>query len=411
MRSRNDLLSIVLVATVLLVGGTAMAGAPQIHGMVSQGYLSSGTYDYLAMSEQGTFGYTEVALNFAANVAPKLRIGAQLYSRNLGSAGNNNVVLDWAYGDYRFRDALGFRIGKVKLVGGLYNKTRDVDMVRNSMFLPQSVYAENLRDITNSIAGAGIYGNFSLGSSSSIEYELQAGDLELDSSEWLYRQVADAGYPITDFRTQTDPLYAGSLRWNTPLEGLALNGTYRTTKLFLSTQSFLGAAPPTMDPMHLVSDVDYQVDYQWVASLEWLWNDLTLVGEYTRGKNTQQISVTQPGAPEPMAMPEMSTETGGYYVQAAYRFSPLFEFGAIYDVFHPDWTDKSGDELAEAGGVAHRNFQKDFGLTARFDINDWWLIKVEGHVVKGTALLSSYYNPEFPEENWNWFGAKSTFSF
>ncbi len=44
----------------------------------------------------------------------KLRVGVQFLSRDLGETGNNEVEVDWAYGDYRFRNWLGIRAGKMK---------------------------------------------------------------------------------------------------------------------------------------------------------------------------------------------------------------------------------------------------------------------------------------------------------
>ena len=82
---------------------------------------SSGNNFLDSDSEDGTFEINEVGLTFNATVTDKLRIGAQILSRDLGEDGNNDIELDWAFGDYRVTDRFGVRAGKLKLPIGLYN--------------------------------------------------------------------------------------------------------------------------------------------------------------------------------------------------------------------------------------------------------------------------------------------------
>ena len=83
----------------------------------------------------------------------------QLFSRDLGDAANNKINLDWAYADYRQWDWLGLRIGRVKLPIGLYNETRDMDMLRTCIVLPQGIYNELERDNLIALNGMGLYGH------------------------------------------------------------------------------------------------------------------------------------------------------------------------------------------------------------------------------------------------------------
>jgi len=169
-RTRRPLGIAAICGAVVLaaMAGSALAGQLVVHGIISQGYLNSTDYNYLIPSEAGSFSFNETLLNVGANVNDNIRVGAQVMARNLGHAGNENVVLDWAYGDYRFSDEFGVRVGKVKTPFGLYNQTRDVDMVRNSILLPQSVYTEVFRDVMNAFEGASIYGTLALGESASL---------------------------------------------------------------------------------------------------------------------------------------------------------------------------------------------------------------------------------------------------
>ena len=130
-------------------------GKLQINGFVSQGYMESSGNNFLdSDSEDGTFEINEVGLTFNATVTDKLRIGAQILSRDLGEDGNNDIELDWAFGDYRVTDRFGVRAGKLKLPIGLYNETRDSDFLRPMAFLPQSVYDEMQRGFLSAGYGA-----------------------------------------------------------------------------------------------------------------------------------------------------------------------------------------------------------------------------------------------------------------
>jgi hypothetical protein len=58
-------------------------------------------------------------------------------------------------------------------------------------------------------------------------------------------------------------------------------------------------------------------------------------------------------------------------------------------------------------------FTKDkyFTLSLRFDINDYWIFKLEGHLMDGLADVT--YNPADPDPDPDWmlFAAKVSYSF
>jgi hypothetical protein len=121
----------------------------QIHGFASQGFVYTNTNNWLTMnSNQGSAAFTDFGINASTNVNDKLRIGAQLYDRNLGQLGQYHPSLDWAVADYRFRGWLRFRGGKVKTTLGLYTDSQDLDFLHVFALLPQSIYPTDLRDAT-----------------------------------------------------------------------------------------------------------------------------------------------------------------------------------------------------------------------------------------------------------------------
>ncbi len=146
---------LVLAALVWAAPAHAQLDDLFISGFVSQGYFNSSGNEYLIdKSEKGSAEFNEAALVFYSQPTDRVRIGVQLFARDFGNNGNNVVVLDWAFGDYQWKDELGFRVGKVRLPWGLYNQVRDVDVARDQIFLPQSVYNEDFRDFL--LAGNGL---------------------------------------------------------------------------------------------------------------------------------------------------------------------------------------------------------------------------------------------------------------
>lgn len=107
-------------------------GGVQIHGFISQGYLYSDDNNFYADTENGTPKFNELCINFASDVTDRLKMGVQLFRRNLGEFGGD-VELDWGYASYLLRDWVGIRAGRMKIQHGLYNHVRDVDFTRTSV--------------------------------------------------------------------------------------------------------------------------------------------------------------------------------------------------------------------------------------------------------------------------------------
>src|SRR5271157_2154773 len=86
-----------------------------MHGFLAEGYMKSDGNNFLtAQTGAGTFQDAEGALNIATNLTDNLHVGAQVYARDIGRLGAGKPQLDWAYADYKVKDWLGFRGGKVK---------------------------------------------------------------------------------------------------------------------------------------------------------------------------------------------------------------------------------------------------------------------------------------------------------
>jgi len=106
---------------------------------------------------------------------------------------------------------------------------------------------------------------------------------------------------------------------------------------------------------------------------------------------------------------EVELDSESYYVSGSYRFNDWFTLGAYYSVLYPDKNDKDGENLA----VDHRAWEKDLAVSLRFDINEFWIVKLEGHAVDGTAnvLVLDNENSDYSEGNWYYGALKISFSF
>src|SRR5579863_7446491 len=75
----------------------------QVHGFASQGFAYSGQNNYLTMNTStGSGAFTDGGINMSTSLTDHLRVGAQVYLRNIGQLGSGRPDLDWAYLDYRF---------------------------------------------------------------------------------------------------------------------------------------------------------------------------------------------------------------------------------------------------------------------------------------------------------------------
>lgn len=360
-----------------------------IHGFVSQGFIKSTDHNYLGKSERGSFEFTEVGLNVTKELGHNLRTGVQLFARDLGTIGNLKPQFDWFYLDYRFFDWLGLRAGRTKLPFGLFNEVNDIDSARVPILLPQSLYPVQNRDYLLAQNGVELYGNVPLGAAGALEYRAYGGTIFLDTSAQPIIVSLDIPY-----------VAGGRLMWSTPLRGLEVGGSLQALRLdveYLFPQPLVAAAraggsvPSTFDG-HLKAKMPVVL---WVGSALYQSGDLLLAAEYSRWRAHIESSV-------PELLPEV-TENERLYGMASYRVNDWFWPGAYYSLFFPDIVQTREDR-------AHQ--QHDLAATARFDLTENWLVKLEGHYMWGTAVLSSAENGGISldklNRSWGVFLAKTT---
>ncbi len=384
----------------------------EIHGFISQGYLLTDKNNYLVDTEDGTFEFNEMGINFSTDVTDTLHIGMQFFARDLGSVGNNEVVLDWAFGDYRWKNWLGLRAGMLKIDYGMYNETREMDMLRTGIMLPQSVYPELWRDSFARIKGFALYGYTPLSFMGDLSYDFQIGEMDFKSDEGFVRSQGPRQHETLNI-TDMDADYAwfASLRWNTPLKGLKTKGSYYEIKNLTEN----GDVNITLqDNTTVNSQITYEFTEKdgYILSLEYTWNNLVIAGEYSEDnyqvKMSEESNIPTPSdqnnAPQ-VSPPKITSE--GWYVSAAYRFTDWLELGGQYSEYYPDADNKHGNKKDNN----FNSWLKTTTLSTRFDINDYWILKLEASYNDGFGGINLAENSDTLEQYWLLFAAKMTFSF
>ncbi len=383
-----------IALTIFMLSGISHgyeAGSIEIHGFISQGYLQTDNNNFIADTKKGTFQFNEFGINFGTALTEELHVGLQLKATDLGDLRNDEVVLDWAFGDYKYADWLGIRAGKIKTPIGLYTETRDADMLRTCIILPSSFYIEYMKTFFASIQGAGIYGNIDAGPAGAFSYQFQMGTMNTGKEDGFVKILET--YGVTDVTAvDIEDVYVSDIRWETPLDGLLIGWSYEQVEVQM---------PFAEDLMTFaLSNINFNVFY-----LEYILNNFKLSSEFCSARLHTSVTMNANGA----VLDQDFVQTDTYHVMALYRINDWLEVGTYYSMIYPDKDDKDGDAME----AKHSAWLEDYAFSVKFDINDFCVAKLEYHMFDGTAYVMPSINDDYPElsENWNMFAAKLTFSF
>jgi hypothetical protein len=190
------------------------------------------------------------------------------------------------------------------------------------------------------------------------------------------------------------------LMWLPPIEGLSVGGSIQRLRLeFEFTPTAEQIAQYQM--MGLVAD-DFAGTiaarlpaWLWVASVEYQIGDLLIAAEYTESRARYEINLALP------CTGGQSSSRGGY-ASVSHRVLPWLSPGAYFSAQVPD----------PCSRVGPAKYQYDAAGTLRFDLNEHWLFKVEGHFMSGTAQVDPALNDNEPRNElpskWGLFLLKTT---
>jgi hypothetical protein len=386
-----------------------------IHGFASQGFVQTINQDsFIAKdSGKGSFDFNEFGINFSKQINPDLHMGLQFFAQDRGNYGKDKITLDWAFGDYRLDDWLGFRAGKIKNPIGLYNETRDADTLRTFVLLPQGIYADAQRDNAIALNGAGIYGSMPVGIVGTLDYQVQVGVLPMEtdggSAQQMKYKINSTGNgtaTVTDAGSSTTVLH--NLEWRLPIDGLKLAATGIHTSINFEVNDAVSigtvslTSPPAPAGAKAVmfaprsTTINNRDLHKYLFSTEYTWRDLVVAGEYMmQDFDATSVATVYSSNPAKVTSKIVPTKRDSWYVSATYRINDYFELGSYYNEYYGNRDNRDS------------NYQKDTAVTLRIDPLKNLVLKLEGHYLKGTDLLLTPFNTD----DWYIFATKVTYSF
>ena len=351
----------------------------EAHGFVSFGYFRTWENNYLtADSTDGSTDFNEAALNASMRPCDRVRIGAQLYVRDLGRYENGEPRLDWAFVEYTANESAVFQVGRVKVPGGLYNDLQDIDPARTSVFLPQSIYPIRLRDSQVAADGGKFTGFINEPFGNGLCYAVYAGTKNIDPSSAFAQLTAERSRgTATD--VDVDDFFGGMLHWDTPLKGfgLRLSGN-RTDNITVKSQTIFGQATQT-------TDVDIVV-----LSAEWQNAHWTIASEYAYSRNK--------GVTNSLTLPNVERDYHGGYMAATWHAMKWLDvYGAIE-------YQNSDTNAAVSDGWTYVTAINVLPLSN-------WSIKAELQLHDGDIGILSSDNPQGVSSSWHMLALKTTVDF
>ena len=382
------------------------------HGFASQGFIATSSYNFLGQNTtSGSIDYDEVGLNASASPFARTRIAAQVFAFDVGNVGYNQPTLDYALIDYTFNDEVGVRLGRIRRPEGIYNHIQDVDLARTSILLPQGVYDARWRDFSSSLDGGSVYGNINLPKAGSVSYEFYGGVIDLSQDGGVARDLENSlyGTGLTLQGQRSGPQIGGQLWWNTALTGLRLGAAATYNYGYVAT-----AEESTMYPVGgghytpLNVELNDRINVPWHHySIEYQHDKWTLQSEFRSQtlieKQTTSTVFSQIPSHDSTSVANHMNTSGSWYIGAAYEVNPWMQVGTYYNEYYSSLNQLRGPPTG---------FQKDLALSFRFDPKPWWVLKLEGHYIHGTALLDDTLdNPNQSGNGWWLLAMKTTFSF
>ena len=353
----------------------------EAHGFVSFGHLQTWGNNWLGETRSGSNEFWEAAANAIARPMDRVRIGAQLFARDLGEYDNGKAQVDWAYVDWRARDEIGIQVGRVKLPIGLYNESLDVDAARASVFLPPSIYALRSRDLYISTDGAKVYGI-----KGPLEYAVYGGHKEFDTNGGFATFFRQSGLGSQIDRLEVQWIAGGMVHWETPCPGLGVR---------LSLADAHGFTVAGSSPSGVIVESTVDDYYIGIISLIYDLDQTTFTAEYLRLRGRGETTIAPLGQTMPLV-----DDTEGIVLNATWHARPWLEWYVAGEGAFTQPGDRNG---------------ADHCYTAVAAVNvmplPHWSIKAEFRDVHGTMGATAFDNPQGVEKHWQVLALKTTVDF
>jgi hypothetical protein len=346
----------------------------QIHGFASLTGVKTSANRFFGDSQDGSLDFAEVAINASYQLNPRILFSGQVLARFAGDMSDGTPALDFGLIDLTLvesaRQRLGVRLGRLKNPLGLYNETRDVPFTRPSIFLPQVIYFDKVRNLLLSTDGMMIYGDFYT-EHGNVSATLTGGQAVVDQNvEWTL--LGD------DFGGRMRPRgvsWVGSLWYASPQERLRLG-------LSGVVQSFSYQPAPVAD-----FEAGRMVVRYLILSAQYNTEHWTLSSEYGR------LPLKYQNFGE--FFPYRTLHGVGYYLQGTYRLRPTVGLVLRYEEGFADRKDQDGTNASALLGGAvppYDYFAKIWTLGVRWDLNPNLMLRLDYERHQGTYSLATREN-------------------
>lgn len=367
----------------------------QAHGFVSQALARSSDNKFGGDSDDGVASeMRELGANLSWRIHPDWMLSGQVLARWAGQSADGDLRLDYGQIDRTLAadedTSIGLRLGKVKVLYGFYNSTRDVAHTRPGIIMPQSIYLDRVRNFFLAAPGAALYGEHA-GDAADISWNLQMMRMDGDDQD-LEGLFLGADRPGS-FRGENSwmgQIMAGmdGNRWRLGLTLGEVNMRFRSANTGL-----IGSGESRVRPL--------------VLSLERNFEDFSFTAEYAEARNN--------GSGYGMGgVLDQPNTNQAWYAQATWRPLPSWQLFLRRDVIYLDKNDKDGSKgSAATGGLipAPAFYAKDWTLGVRRDLGNWTLA-AEWHRVNGTVWLSPLDLPlNAQKEDWDLFLVQAAWRF
>jgi hypothetical protein len=245
-----------------------------------------------------------------------------------------------------------------------------------------------------------LYGSIPLSVLGALDYQVLLGKLTIPRSalELIGAELESV---------ETKYVTGGQIFWAPPIDGLRAGVSYvrasvdfnlRLSEGTAAQIVAAGLAPEGYEGKLVVSQKPTEF---WVGSVEYTRGDWLFAAEYARSLKRQVSSL-------PAVVPRLLEDSERFYAMTTYRFTSYLELGTYYSVIHGDVDDRRGSSEQFTKRILA--FQRDWATTVRFDVNPYWLWKLEAHFIDGAADLSQSVNPN-PTRYWGLFVLRTTVTF
>lgn len=362
----------------------------QVHGFLTQGYVNTTSNNFFGDSEEGSFEFRELGINASYRFNPHLMTSAQILFRKAGEMYDESLNLDYGQIDFTpfssEHGRTGGIIGRFKNPLGFYNDTRDVASTRPSIFVPQVIYWDRVRNMVISNDGIMLYNDLH-GDMHRFYIQLFAGKTPIDENvEIVYLPAQlEPNLEQQGFSKGGRLLY----EWDGGVFRLALSGA----TLKLDGDMAGGSLNGTID-----------IDF-WIASAQYNHGPWGLTLEY------MNEPIEYSGFMDVMKVANSTVD--GYYLQGNYRLSTDWEVFTRYEEGHFDKNDRNASSVQLPGKLSHNLFSRMLTLGLLWEPRENLILRTEFSRVDGTLFLSEIENPNplETERNWNMLSVLVSYSF